>query len=143
MEMTQGMILDIIIAVYFLLAFVRGWYVGLALKAAHLAALVAAGILSRIFAGAIGILPLSGVLFLVLFFVFYHLAKVVDIVNWIPVVGMLNRISGAVLGLAAAFLWCCIIFAFLGLVIPQHMWAQWGLTKKVVSDTYLLQVFLQ
>lgn len=143
MIVTQGTVIDIVLAVCFLLAVVRGWYVGLALKAAHLAAFLAAVICSHILAKMIGIPLLSGVLFIVLLFAFYHLVKVVDVVNWIPIVGTLNRLGGAVLGFMTAFLWCYVIFTFLEAALPKDVWVQWGLTKDVIANTYILQAFLK
>lgn len=143
MTVTQGTVFDIVLAAYLLLSIVRGWYVGLALKAAHLAAFIAAGIGAQVLAKLVGILPLYGVFFVVLLFVLYHLVKVVDVVNWLPIVGTVNRLGGAVLGFVTAFLWCYLIFSFLGAVVPQHVWSQWGLTRSVIANTYLLQIFLK
>jgi len=143
MYLTVGSIADIALAIFFIIEILQGRNMGLALQAARLAVLFASLLVSQILSGMVGI-PMSAVFFFVIVFaVFWKIAKLIKIVDWIPVVGTMDRIGGAIAGFCTAFLICYFLFHFLGAVIPQRVWNEWGLTKEVVDKTYLLQAFLR
>ena len=77
------------------------------------------------------------------FVLFLQVVKIVKIVDWIPVVGTLDRAGGAVAGFFFAFLACFFLFRFLYMAVPQEVWDGWGLTQAAVGRTYLLQAFLR
>ena len=52
MQYSLGNVIDIILALLFLIAVFRGWRIGLALKVGHLVSLIAAGIVAGVVAGA-------------------------------------------------------------------------------------------
>lgn len=143
MYLSVGNVMDIVLAVFFLLVVVRGWYMGLAFQVARLVVLVLAGIISHILANVVGVPLLSGLFFIITFVVFLQAAKFVKIVDWIPVIGTLDKAGGAVAGFFFAFLVCYLLFHFLYMAIPQEVWNNWDLTKAEVAKTYLLQVFLR
>lgn len=143
MYVTVGSVLDILLAVLFLVALVRGWLIGLALTAAHLAVVVASVFAAWLLSGIVGIPMLSGVFFAIAFAVFWQVAKLVKLVDLIPVIGKLDRLGGAVAGFLIVFVVCCVVFAFLDKVIPGKIWDSWGLTKEAVEKTYILQAFLR
>lgn len=141
MYLTVGNILDIILAVFFLLAVIRGWYIGLVMRVAHLAVVIVSVAVAYALAHMIGVMPLFGIFFIIAVVILNQVVKVVKLVEWIPVVGTLNKAGGAVLGFVLAFVVCYILFHFLFETIPQEVWEQWGLTKEVIAKTYLLQAF--
>jgi hypothetical protein len=142
MILTVGNVCDIVLAVFFLLEIVRGWYVGLAMRVAHIAVVIASAVLAYAAARAIGRMPLYGVFFVICVVALNQLAKVVRLVDWIPVIGTINKAGGAVLGFVLAFVVCTILFGFACAVIPAEWWRQWGLTQEVIDNTYLLQAFM-
>lgn len=141
MYLTVGNILDIILAVFFLLAVIRGWYIGLAMRVAHLAVVIASVVVAYVLAHMLGVMPLFGMFFIIAVVILNQVAKVVKVVEWIPVVGTLNKAGGAILGFVLAFVVCYVLFRFLFETIPQEIWNQWGLTEEVIAKTYLLQAF--
>lgn len=143
MELSAGNLFDIVLAAFFVLVIIRGWYVGLALQVAHLAVLLASAIVAKVFADIAGIPVLAGVVFLIAFVLLWRAVKLVKIVDWIPVVGGLDRLGGAVVGFGLAFLVCLVLFSFLGAALPVKTWNEWGLTREMIDKTYILRVFLQ
>lgn len=142
-ELTIGNICDIVLAVFFLVLIIRGYCAGLVLQVAHLAVLFASVVVSKVLANMVGIPPLSGVFFIVALVVFWQVAKLIKIVDLIPIVGTLDKLCGALAGFLIAFLICYFLLGFLDDLISQKMWNEWGLTKKMVKETYLLQAFLR
>ncbi len=149
MQFTVGTIIDIIMAVCILFAVVRGWQTGLVIKLAHLVAVIAACVLAAgmvtLLKGKTGggiVLPLAAaVCFLIAVVILYHLIKALHLIDYIPVVGKLNKIGGAVVGFIAEFIFIYVICSILFGIIPQTMLDQWGLSEDVISQTYLLQAF--
>lgn len=143
MDLSTENIIDLVLAAFFLCMIARGWYMGLVFQAARLAALAAAGIFSYVMANVAGIPLLSGLFFFITFVLFLQVVKIVKIVDWIPVVGTLDRAGGAVAGFFFAFLACFFLFRFLHMAVPQEVWDGWGLSQAAVGRTYLLQAFLR
>lgn len=143
MYLSVGSIADIVLAIFFIVETLQGRNMGLALQAARLVVLFASLIAAQILSGIVGIPVTAGFFFVIVFAIFWKVAKLVKIVDWIPVVGTLDKFGGAVAGFCTAFLICYFLFFFLGTVIPQQVWDGWGLTKEVVDKTYLLQAFLR
>lgn len=139
-------VIDIVLAVLFLVAICRGWRIGLVVKAGHLAALVGASIL----AGAVTNLLkttvsgylLFGVVFVVALVVLYRMVGVLKLVDYIPVVGTLNKLGGAVIGFVVEFIFFFILGRILFGLIPMDSWAQIGLTGEMIEKSYLLQAFV-
>ena len=170
--MEIGTIIDIVLAVIFLVSLVSGWYQGLVMKAASLIVVgvsyVLAGILSKMISpdiakfiaknvpSDIGILKsgvkditeslLYTVIFMVVFFVirfaFRKLIKLLKIVDHIPVIGFVNRVGGAIAGFLVDFVIIYVVFYFLFTIVPTDAWAEIGLTKAVIKNTILLSVFV-
>ena len=91
MDLSTENIIDLVLAAFFLCMIARGWYMGLVFQAARLVALAAAGIFSYVMANVAGIPLLSGLFFFITFVLFLQVVKIVKIVDWIPVVGTLDR----------------------------------------------------
>lgn len=142
MYLRDGNIIDIVLAVVFLLIVIRGWHIGLVMCAAQLAVFIASGIIASVLVRMTGIIPLYGVFFLISAAVLGKAVQVLKIVDWIPVVGFLNRAGGAFIGFITAFLIFHILFGFLFRVVPQEFWEQCGLTQEVIAKTHLLKAFL-
>ena len=142
MVLTVGNVIDIILAVFFLLAVVRGWHIGLAMRIAHLAVFLVSGGIAYFLAHMTGSISLYGVFFVIAIAVLGKAVKVVRIVDWIPVVGTVNKAGGALVSFVIASLVCYILFGFLFYMSPQEVWEQWGLTQEVIDGTYLLRSFL-
>ena len=85
---------------------------------------------------------IMAVSFFVILIILYQLIKVLHIVDYIPVIGKVNKLGGAVAGFLLEFLFLFMICAILSGVVPQTVLDQWGLTKDVISHTYLLQAFM-
>lgn len=143
MYLSVGNIADIVLAIFFIIEILHGRQLGLALQAARLVVLLASLLASQILSGIVGIPMSTGFFFVIAFTIFWKVAKLVKIVDWIPVVGTLDRLGGAVVGFCMAFLICYTLFQILGTIVPQKVWNEWGLTKEVVDKTYLLQAFLR
>lgn len=143
MYLSVGNIADIVLAIFFIVETLQGRNMGLALQAARLVVLFVSLIVSQILSGIVGIPVSAGFFFVIVFAVCWKIAKLVKIVDWIPVVGTLDKLGGAIAGFFTAFLICYFLFFLLGTVIPQQVWDKWGLTKEVVDKTYLLQAFLR
>lgn len=143
MYLSVGNIADIVLAIFFIIEILQGRNMGLALQAARLVVLFVSLVAAQVLSGIVGIPMSAGVFFVIAFAVFWKIAKIVKIVDWIPVVGTLDKFGGAVAGFCTAFLVCYFLFFFLGTVIPQRVWNGWGLTQEVVDKTYLLQAFLR
>lgn len=141
--LTVGNIWDIVLAVFFLIFIIRGYCAGLVLQVAHLAVLFASVVVAKVLANMVGIPPLSVLFFVVALVVFWQVAKLVKIVDLIPLVGTMDKLCGALAGFCIAFLICYFVLGFLDDVIAQKMWNEWGLTKKMVKETYLLKAFLR
>lgn len=173
-------VMDIVLALLFLVAICRGWRIGLAMKAGHLAALVGAGILAGVVANMLKttvssqwVAPylekragekiasldgldegislvaenmayylLFGVIFVVALAVLRHVVGVLKLVDYIPVVGTLNKLGGAVIGFVAEFIFFFILGRVLFGLIPMESWAQIGLTREMIEKSYLLQAFV-
>lgn len=180
MQFTLGNVIDIVLAVLFLVAVFRGWCIGLAMKIGHLAALVGASILANVVANILKttvssqwVLPyleqqagaelhtsaeleqgislvaeniafyfLFSILFVVTMIIFRHLVAVLKLVDRIPVVGTLNKAGGALVGFLIEFIFFFILGRILFGMIPMESWAQVGLTKGMIEETYLLQAFV-
>ena len=142
-SLTVGNIWEIVLAVFFLVLIIRGYCTGLVLQVAHLAVLFASVVVSKVLANMVGIPPLSVVFFVVALVVFWQVAKLIKIVDLIPIVGTLDKLCGALAGFCIAYLICYFLLGFLDDVIAQRVWNDWGLTKKMVKETYLLQLFLR
>ena len=143
MDLSIENILDLVLAALFLCMIARGWYMGLAFQVARLVVLAVSGILSHIMANVAGIPLLSGLFFFITFVLFLQVVKIVKIVDWIPVIGTLDKAGGAAAGFFFAFLACYFLFHFLNMAVPQEIWNDWGLTQAAVNRTYLLQAFLR
>ncbi len=173
-------VIDIVLAVLFLVAICRGWCIGLAMKVGHLAALVGSGILAGLVANVLKttvssrlVLPylekrageelasmdgleegislvaenmayylLFGVIFAVALVVLHRVVGVLKLVDYIPVVGTLNKLGGAVIGFVVEFIFFFILGRVLFGLIPMESWAQIGLTAEMIEKSYLLQAFV-
>lgn len=173
-------VIDIVLALMFLVAICRGWHVGLVMKLGHLAALVGAGILAGVAAGILKtsvssqwLVPylerqagedlasmdglgegislvaenmayylLFGVIFVVALVVLHRVVGVLKLVDYIPVVGALNKFGGAVIGFVAEFVFFFILGRILFGLIPMESWAQIGLAGEMIEKSYLLQAFV-
>lgn len=170
--MEIGTIIDIVLAVIFLVSLVSGWHQGLVMKAASLivvfASYVLAGILSKLISPYvaqmisknispdIGIVKnsvtditeafLYTIIFMIVFFIvrfiFRKLIKVLKIVDHIPVIGFVNKAGGAVAGFLVDFTIIYVVCSFLFTIVPAEAWAEIGLTKSVIKHTILLSVFV-
>lgn len=165
-------IIDIVIAVLFLVSILNGWYQGLIMKVASLMVVIVsyiiAGVLSKILSPYIAkvlsdqispdVLIVKNslktvseafsytVVFAVMFFliglVFRKLIKILKIVDHIPVIGFVNRLGGAIVGFLVTFIMIYIIIDILFTILPQPELNAIGLTKKVIDDTVFLSVFV-
>lgn len=142
MYLTAANIIDIVLAVFFLLAVVRGWYTGLAMQAAHLAVLLASIAIAYILSHMLGIIPLFGVFFIIAMAILNQAVKAVKIVSWIPVVGTINKAGGAAVGFLIAFFACFLLLRFLFGTVPQELWQRMGLWQEAIDRTYLLKAFI-
>lgn len=138
----DGNIIDLVLAVIFLLIVIRGWHIGLVMCAAQLAVFIASGVIASVLVKTTGIIPLYGVFFLIAAAALGKAVQVLKIVDWIPVVGFLNRAGGAFIGFITAFFVFHILLGFLFQAVPQEFWERWGLTQEVIDRTYLLKAFL-
>lgn len=141
--LTAGNIWDIALAIFFLVCIIRGYCTGLVLQAAHLAVVFVSVVVAGLLSSAVGIPLLSGVFFIPALFVFWQVVKIVKIVDFIPFVGTLDKLCGALAGFAIAFLLCFFLIGFLYDVISGDIWNEWGLTPKNIKETYFLQIFLK
>lgn len=173
-------VIDIVLAVLFLVAICRGWRIGLVMKVGHLAALVGASVLAGVVANLLKatvssqwVVPylerrageklasmdgldegisfmaenmayylLFGVIFVVALMVLHHVVGVLKLVDYIPVVGTLNKLGGAVIGFVVEFVFFFILGRVLFGLIPMDSWAQIGLTGEMIEKSYLLQAFV-
>lgn len=180
MQLTTGNIIDIIMAVSFLFAIIRGWQVGLVIKLAHLIAVIAscavAHVVANILKSSVGskfILPIleekageemalipyaeegisfvadsvayyliSTICFILVIVLLYQLIKVLHIVDYVPVVGKINKAGGAIVGFLVEFMFFYIICTVVFNVLPQDTLQQWGLSESVISHTFILQAFV-
>lgn len=142
-SLSIGNVIDIILLAAFFLALVRGWYVGLAMRVAHFVVLIASVFIAYTLVRVVDMAVLFPVFFLISVVVLNQLAKVVKIVEWIPVVGTVNKIGGALLGLLISVVVCYVFLQFFVTLCPEDLWKQFGLTKEVIEKTYLLKVFLE
>lgn len=140
MQLSAVNVCDIVIAVWLLLAVVNGVIQGLILKLGQIAAVIAAYVLANILAvwmsGYVGITFL--VSYLVLSVLFRLVVSVLNLVDRIPVIGLLNHLAGAVCGFLAAFLLVHLVFA----AVPQTALDQIGLTETAVNHSVLLHAFV-
>lgn len=148
MQITLGNVIDIIMAFCFIFAVVRGWQTGLIIKLAHLAAIVASGFLAytagNLCTGNIGMRYLvSSICFFVAVIVLYQVIRLLHIVDYVPILGKLNKAGGALVGFLTEFLFFYVICMVCFQLIPQSLWNQWGLTQDVVSNTWILQAFVK
>ena len=165
-------IIDIVIAVLFLVAVLNGWCQGLIMKVASLMVVIIsyvfAGVLSKIISPYIAkflskqispdvwIVKNSlktvseafsySVVFAIMFFliglVLRRLIKILKIVDYIPVIGFVNRLGGAVVGFLVTFIMIYIIVSILFTILPQAELNSIGLTQKAIDNTVLLSVFV-
>lgn len=135
-------IIDIVLAVLFLLIVIRGWHVGLVMCIAHIAVLIASAVIASAFVKTTGIIPLYGVFFIAAAAVLGKVVQVLKVVEWIPLVGIVNKAGGAFAGFIGAFLVFHILFGFLFRTVPQELWEQWGLTQEIIDKTYLFKAFI-
>lgn len=177
--MSVGTGIDLVFLLLILISVWRGWMLGLVIKLAQLASLVAAAFAARIVAHLLAdgfsssvILPLleknmgadmgevplaeeavrlvadnlaCGLIYLLVFIVVLlvlrKLLYLLKIVDYIPVVGTINKLGGAAAGFFVAFaelyILCFLFFQF----VPEQTLVQMGLTEQAVSQTYLLRVF--
>jgi len=85
---------------------------------------------------------LFGVIFVVALIVLRHIVGVLKLVDYIPVVGTLNKFGGAVIGFVAEFIFFFILGRILFGLIPMESWVQMGLTGEMIEGSYLLQAFV-
>lgn len=180
MKLNAANVIDIVLAVIFLLSIIRGWRTGFALKAGHLAAVVGASVIAGTAAGLLKnvvsskwLLPYlerqagkylhfggkmeqgvsiasENVAFYLLFSLFFAIALILlhrlvrglKIVDYIPVVGTLNKAAGALVGFLADFIILFILGRILFGVVPMDAWAQIGLTREMIESSYLLCAFV-
>jgi len=142
MYLRDGNIIDIVLAILFLLIVIRGWHVGLVMCVAHIAVLIASAMIASVFVKMTGIIPLYGIVFIIAAAVLGKAVQVLKVVEWIPLIGIVNKAGGAFAGFIGAFLVFYILFGFLFRVVPQEMWERWGLTQEVIDKTYLFKAFI-
>ena len=180
MKFDMANVIDIVLAVLFLVAICRGWHIGLAMKAGHLAALIGAGILANVGANILKttvssrwVLPyleeqakeglysvkgveqgislaaeniayyiIFGIIFAVADIVLHHIVGMLKLVDYIPVVGTLNKLGGAVAGFLVEVIFFFILGRVLFSLIPMESWAQMGLTREMIDASYLLRAFV-
>lgn len=85
---------------------------------------------------------LFGIIFVVAVVVFHHIVRVLKLVDYIPVVGTLNKAGGALAGFLVEFIFFFILGRILFGLIPMESWAQMGLTEEVIEAGYLLRAFV-
>ncbi len=80
--------------------------------------------------------------FFVIQIVLMQLIKVLKIVDYIPVVGKINKLGGAVAG----FLWMFVVVLLVSNVfftyVPKEARKEMGITKKAAKETVLFQAFV-
>lgn len=144
MQLSAVNVCDIVIAVWLLLAVVNGVIQGLILKLGQVAAVVAAYVLANILAvwmsGYVGITFL--VSYLVLSVLFRLVVSVLNLVDRIPVIGLLNHLAGAVCGFLASFILIFLLVHLVFAALPQTALDQIGLTEIAVNHSVLLHAFV-
>lgn len=144
MQLSVVNVCDIVIAVWLLLAVLDGVIQGLILKLGQIAAVVAAYVLANIlavwFSGYAGITFLLS--YLVLSVVFRLLVTILNLVDRVPVIGLLNHLAGAVCGFLAAFILIYLLAHLVFGAVPQTALDQIGLTREAVEHSVLLGAFV-
>lgn len=79
--------------------------------------------------------------FVVLQFLLFRVIKALKLVDYVPVVGKLNKLGGALLGFLWVFLLCFLIGNVFFTYVPKQVQKEWGFTNKAVERTVLLQSF--
>lgn len=147
-------IIDLVIIIWIMCALINGYATGLIIKIAHLLSVIVSYVASYIVAGVVAKQVTLGVAshtvfsvsFIIAFIVInvflHHLINVFKLVDHIPVVGTLNHIGGAVVGVVVAvvviFMLCNVFFK----VMPQNILNTWGLTKAAIKGSMLLSAFI-
>lgn len=177
----MGNVIDIVLAVSFGVAIIRGWHIGLVQKLAHLIALMVASGISHLAgnalketvakeillpalekgsketidgipyareglsygAGTLAYYLIFAVVFVVVMLVLNQLIRGLKIVDYIPVVGLLNKVGGAFVGFLTEFVVLYILFYVFFHLIPGTVWESIGLTDQMIDQTYLLKVFVK
>lgn len=88
-----------------------------------------------------------GIAFVILFFLFVaavHIFEGFSLgLSRIPVIGTLNRIGGAVAGIAKAFLFLFLICTMVEALLPLLTVSQFPITKDVINQTTFFKYFYQ
>ncbi len=71
------------------------------------------------------------------------LISLLKLVDRIPVIGLLDRLGGAIFGFLWVFLFCLVLGNVFFSYVPAKLRHQWGFTEKAVRDTILLNVFME
>lgn len=85
---------------------------------------------------------LYAIVFIIAMIVLSQAIKVVKIVDHIPVIGLINKIGGAIIGFFIEFIVFYIICAFVFHLTPQATLDSWGFTREAIEKTYVLQAFV-
>lgn len=85
---------------------------------------------------------LYAIIFIIAMIILSQAIKVLKIVDHIPVIGLVNKLGGAVIGFFIEFIVFYIICAFIFNLTPQTTLDSWGFTKEAIEKTYVLQAFV-
>lgn len=143
MQLSVVNICDIVIAAWLILAVIDGVIQGLILKLGQIAAMVAAYLFANILAAEAG--GYFGIAFLVCYLIlsiaFRCAVQILNLVDRIPVIGVINHLAGAVCSFLAAFILIYLLVSLILGMVPQTALDQIGLTKTAVEHSVLLGAF--
>ncbi|HBA97092.1 MAG TPA: hypothetical protein DCZ23_03190 [Lachnospiraceae bacterium] len=138
-------IIDISIAIILAGAVIFGYMTGLIMQIAHLASLaaayMAAATVAKLFPLQIGSQVIFSVVFFVVSVILRLVVRILKVTDYIPVLGFISHIGGAVTGFLVNFIIIYIICSIFFGIIPQEILDSWGLTENAIKDSILLQVF--
>lgn len=81
------------------------------------------------------------IVFCVLEFLLIHLVNLLKIIDEIPLIGLVNRLGGAIAG----FFWIFFVLVLIGSIffgmLPGDLLAGWGFSREAVEQTVLLKSF--
>lgn len=143
-------ITDIVIAGILIIAAVSGYLTGLITKVARFLATiiscVAAYLVVQVVMESYKKQIMYPIVFLVVFIVIYiilHQAiKLLKLVDKIPVIGTVDRIGGAVVGILLYTLLMYILFSAFFKIVPASILKSWGYTKHAINKSLLLKYFV-
>lgn len=93
-------------------------------------------------AGGLSYLVVFLVVFTLLQILFRCAINLLKVVDRIPMIGMLNRLGGAIAGFFLVFLILFLIGNLFFRLIPEELLRNWGFTQKAIRDTIFLQSFV-